>query len=195
MKAVNRIPRQVLRCSLSPLSAPCLRFTHSSKNILEKSNDDLSLVDTAGKKATLSDLLKNKTVVLFGVPGAFTPVCTSKHVPSFLYNADKIKSLGVDDIYCVSVNDHFVMRAWANAMQIDDKIKMYADPAAAFTSMIGMEIDLSSSLGGTRSKRYSAIVKNGVITSHNVEQTLATADTTDAKNIITQLEEDTNKKS
>ncbi len=108
-------------------------------------------------------------VVLFAVPGAFTPTCSSKHLPGFVEKADEFKAKGVDTIACVSVNDAFVMDAWGKSAGIDGKILMLADGSAEFAKKIGMDIDLFARGLGTRSKRYSMIVENGVVTSLNVE--------------------------
>ncbi len=114
-----------------------------------------------------NELFSGKKVVLFSVPGAFTPTCSQAHLPGFVVNADKIKAKGVDNIICVSVNDSFVMKAWGEASNAEDII-MLADGGAAFTKAIGLEME-TGDFGGVRSQRYSMIVDNGVVTHLNVE--------------------------
>jgi 2-Cys peroxiredoxin 5 len=116
----------------------------------------------------LADLVAGKTVVLFAVPGAYTPGCSNTHLPGYLEQADAIRARGVDEIVCVAVNDAFVMQAWGKAHGADGKVRMLADPGAAFTKAIGLDVE-AAALGGTRSKRYSMIVKDGVVTALNVE--------------------------
>ena len=119
---------------------------------------------------TTEELFGGKKVVLFALPGAFTPTCSAKHVPGFVQNFDAIKGKGVDTIACVSVNDAFVMQAWAEAQGVDGKIVMLADGNGAFTKDIGLDMDASKFGMGPRSQRYSMIVKDGVVTELNVEQ-------------------------
>ncbi len=117
---------------------------------------------------TTEELFAGKKVVLFAVPGAFTPTCSEAHLPGFVVNADKIKAKGVDSIICLSVNDSFVMKAWGEANNAEDLI-MLADGGAAFTKAIGLQME-TGDFGGVRSQRYSMIVENGVVTHLNVEQ-------------------------
>ncbi len=125
-----------------------------------------------GKPApvTTDSLFKGKTVALFALPGAFTPTCSAKHVPGFVQNYDALKAKGVDEIACVSVNDAFVMGAWAKDQQADGKVRMLADGNGDFTRALGLEFDASKFGMGKRSQRYSMIVENGVVTSLNVEE-------------------------
>ena len=117
----------------------------------------------------VEDLTKGKTVAIFGLPGAFTPTCSAKHVPSYLANADALKAGGVDEIWCVSVNDAFVMGAWGRDQKAGGKVRMIADGAGEFTKKLGLEVDLSAGGMGLRSRRYSMLVDNGVVKSLNVE--------------------------
>jgi len=119
---------------------------------------------------TTDQLFKGKTVALFAVPGAFTPTCSVKHVPGFKAHAAEIKAKGVDTIACLSVNDVFVMKAWGENQGVGDDILMLADGNGDFTRAVGLELDGSRFGMGHRSQRYSAIVKDGVITELNVEQ-------------------------
>ncbi|ALS34188.1 hypothetical protein PTRA_a3184 [Pseudoalteromonas translucida KMM 520] len=126
------------------------------------------LTDDGMQTLTNSELFADKKVVLFAVPGAFTPTCSNAHLPEFITLADKIKAKGVDAIYCVSVNDAFVMKAWG-ASQNAQEIAMLADGDASFTKALGLDMN-TAGFGGMRSKRYAMIVENGVVTGLFVEQ-------------------------
>jgi len=119
---------------------------------------------------TTGEIFGGKTVALFAVPGAFTPTCSAKHVPGFKANAAELKAKGVDTIACVSVNDVFVMKAWGADQGVGDDILMLADGNGDFTKAVGLEMDGSKFGMGSRSQRYSMIVKDGVISELNVEQ-------------------------
>jgi len=165
------------------------RFFSTSVGKTIKGEKDVTLTDTAGTKVALDNIFANKKVVVIGVPGAFSGVCSTKHLPPFLTNSKKIKEKGVDDIIVVSVNDHFVMNAWANTLKAEDKVKLYADPTAKFTKLVGLDVDVSSSpFGNTRSKRYSLIVDNGKVTHENVEKALGDVDQASAEGVLKQLE-------
>jgi peroxiredoxin len=110
-----------------------------------------------------------KTVVIFGLPGAFTPTCSAKHVPGYVAESGALKAAGVDEIWCVSVNDAFVMRAWAHDQHTDGKVRMMADGSADFAKATGLTLDLTSRGMGLRSQRYSMLVQDGVVRSLNVE--------------------------
>ncbi|HTU65386.1 MAG TPA: peroxiredoxin [Steroidobacteraceae bacterium] len=118
---------------------------------------------------TTDQLFKGKTVVLFSVPGAFTPTCDAKHLPGYVENAAAIKAKGVDTIACMAVNDVFVMGAWGKHSNVGDDVLMLADGNGDFTKAIGLELDGSRFGMGQRSQRYSMIVKDGVVTELNVE--------------------------
>jgi peroxiredoxin len=122
------------------------------------------------KTMSTAELFGGKTVALFAVPGAFTPTCSAKHLPSFKENADALKAKGVDEIACTSVNDHFVMSAWAKDQGVSQDIKMLADGSGDFARAIGLDADFSKFGMGPRSKRYSMIVKDGVVQQLNVEE-------------------------
>ncbi len=121
------------------------------------------------KDITTDEIFKGKKVVLFAVPGAFTPTCSAKHLPGFVQNVAAIKAKGVDTIACVAVNDAFVMGAWGKAQSTDGKVEMLADGNATFTKELGLEMDGSGFGLGTRSKRYAMIVQDGVVKALNVE--------------------------
>jgi peroxiredoxin len=116
------------------------------------------------------ELFNGKKVVLFAVPGAFTPLCSGQHLPGFINNADAILAKGVDTIVCLSVNDAFVMGAWGEAQGAGDKVRMVADGNGEFTAAMGLEMDGSGFGLGSRSQRYAMIVDNGVISQLNVEE-------------------------
>jgi peroxiredoxin (alkyl hydroperoxide reductase subunit C) len=121
------------------------------------------------KEVTTDDLFKGK-VVMFAVPGAFTPTCSAKHMPGFIQNFDAIKAKGVDSVVCMSVNDPFVMGAWAKDQGVEGRIVMLADGSAAFTKALGLELDLVARGLGTRSQRFALIAQDGVVTHLAVEQ-------------------------
>ncbi len=110
-----------------------------------------------------------KTIALFALPGAFTPTCSAKHVPGYLENFAAFKEAGVDEIWCVSVNDAFVMGAWARDQKTAGKVRMLADGSATFAQATGLTLDLSSKGMGLRSNRYSMLVKDGKVASLNIE--------------------------
>ena len=119
-------------------------------------------VDTAAATA-------GKTIALFALPGAFTPTCSAKHVPGYVQHAEAFRAAGVDEIWCVSVNDAFVMGAWAKDQQTQGKVRMLGDGSAEFAKATGLTLDLTARGMGLRSNRYSMLVKNGVVTALNVE--------------------------
>jgi glutaredoxin/glutathione-dependent peroxiredoxin len=110
-----------------------------------------------------------KTIALFGLPGAFTPTCSAKHVPGYVEKFDALKAAGVDEIWCVSVNDAFVMGAWARDQKTGTKVRMLADGDAAFTKATGLTLDLTGKGLGLRSNRYSMLVKDGKVATLNIE--------------------------
>jgi len=125
--------------------------------------------DPSGK-VEVDQLVKGKKVIIFGVPGAFTPGCSKTHLPGYITDADKIRSKGIDEIICVSVNDPFVQAAWGENQKAAGKVRMLADPTAAFTTALGLDFaGAAAVLGGVRSKRYSIIVDDGKVTQVNVE--------------------------
>jgi peroxiredoxin len=117
----------------------------------------------------VEDLVKGKKVVIFGLPGAFTPTCSAKHVPSYLADYDKLKAKGVDEIICISVNDPFVMGAWARDQKSNGKVRMMADGSAAYTKALGLDLDLTARGMGMRCQRFSMLVDDGVVKTLNIE--------------------------
>jgi glutaredoxin/glutathione-dependent peroxiredoxin len=121
------------------------------------------------KEVSTDDFFKGKKVVLFAVPGAFTPTCSAKHVPGFVQNDAALKAKGVDAVACLSVNDAFVMGAWGKDQKSDGKVVMLADGNGDFTRAVGLELDATANGLGKRSKRYAMVVENGVVKTLNVE--------------------------
>jgi glutaredoxin/glutathione-dependent peroxiredoxin len=117
----------------------------------------------------VKEAAKGKTIAVFALPGAFTPTCSAKHVPGFVQKFDELKKAGVDEIWCLSVNDAFVMGAWARDQKTDGKVRMLADGSAEFAKATGLTLDLTARGMGVRSNRYSMLVKDGKVASLNVE--------------------------
>ncbi|OWG13697.1 peroxiredoxin [Delftia sp. K82] len=117
----------------------------------------------------LPEAAAGKTIAVFAVPGAFTPTCSAKHVPGFVEQAEAFKAAGVDEIWCLSVNDAFVMGAWARDQKTNGKVRMLADGDAAFAKATGLTLDLNGKGLGLRSNRYSMLVKDGKVATLNVE--------------------------
>lgn len=136
---------------------------------------------------TTDELFKGKRVVLFAVPGAFTPTCTLNHLPGYLENRDAILSRGIDDIAVIAVNDWHVMGAWAQASGGMGKIHFLSDWDGSFTKALGLDVDLSAAGLGVRSKRYSMLVENGTVKSLNVEESPGQATVSSAAAMIEQL--------
>ena len=121
------------------------------------------------KEVSTDDFFKGKKVVLFAVPGAFTPTCSAKHVPGFVQNDAALKAKGVDAVACLSVNDAFVMGAWGKDQKTEDKVIMLADGSGDFTRAVDLELDATKGGLGKRSQRYSMLVDNGVVKALHVE--------------------------
>ncbi|XP_068600601.1 peroxiredoxin-5, mitochondrial [Brachionichthys hirsutus] len=158
--------------------AQCVRLLRGSAcaKMPIKVGDSLPAVEvhegTPGKKVSMDQLFKGKKGVLFAVPGAFTPGCSKTHLPGFVQQAEDLRSKGIEEIVCISVNDAFVMAAWGKEHAADGKVRMLADPTGAFTQAVDLLIDggdIVQALGNKRSKRYSMIVEDGVVKKINVE--------------------------
>ena len=126
-----------------------------------------------------------KTIAVFGLPGAFTPTCSAKHVPGYVQHFDDFKAAGVDEIWCVSVNDSFVMGAWGREQKTAGKVRMMADGSAAFTNATGLTLDLTARGMGVRSQRFSMLVKDGVVKALNIEAP-GKFEVSDAKTLVDQ---------
>ena len=128
------------------------------------------LIDGEPQTSKIRDILGNGKVVLFGLPGAFTSTCSKLHLPGYVGNADKIKSKGIEKIFCLSVNDPFVMNAWGEANNAGGKITMLSDPYLLFTKAIGAEVDRNSKGMGIRSNRYAMVIQNLEVVNIQVEK-------------------------
>jgi peroxiredoxin len=146
----------------------------------------MQMKDGGPKPVTTSELFDGKKVVLFALPGAFTPTCSAKHLPGFIQNAEAIHAKGVDTIACLSVNDAFVMGAWGDNQGAGNKVVMLADGNGDFTRALGLEMDASKFGMGQRSKRYAMIVDNGVVKVLDVEEPGAFS-VSSAEHVIKQL--------
>ncbi len=124
------------------------------------------------KDIELSTLMANRKIILFGLPGAYTPVCSTSHLPGYVAQAEALKAEGTAEIACISVNDPFVMSAWGAQHGVEGKVLMLCDPEAVFTRSIGMELDLKHIGLGERSQRYSMVVEDGVVREINVEKSI-----------------------
>lgn len=132
------------------------------------------------------DIFKGKKVVLFGLPGAFTPTCSAKHLPGFVAHADAIKAKGVDTIVCMAVNDAFVMGAWGKDQNVGDRVMMVSDGDADLTAAAGLELDLTGRGLGMRCQRFAMIVEDGVVKSLSIDPPGA-FEATAAEKILAQL--------
>jgi glutaredoxin/glutathione-dependent peroxiredoxin len=129
-----------------------------------------------------------KKIAIFGLPGAYTPTCSAKHVPGYVEKADALKAAGVDEIWCVSVNDAFVMGAWAREQRTGDKVRMLADGSAEFAKASGLTLDLTTRGMGLRSNRYSMLVVDGVVKTLNIEGP-GKFEVSDADTLLTQAKQ------
>jgi len=117
----------------------------------------------------VADMVSGKKIAVFGLPGAFTPTCSAQHVPGYVRNADALKAKGIDEIWCVSVNDAFVMGAWGRDQKAGGKVRMMADGSAEFARVLGLELDLTARGMGVRCQRFSMVLDNGVVSQLNIE--------------------------
>jgi peroxiredoxin (alkyl hydroperoxide reductase subunit C) len=122
------------------------------------------------KETSTEEIFGGKRVVLFAVPGAFTPTCSARHLPGYLEHSDAFRTKGIDTVACLAVNDHFVMGAWAKDQGVDGRLLMLADGVGAFTRALGLELDLTGRGLGVRSQRYAMLVEDGTIKSLSVER-------------------------
>jgi peroxiredoxin len=122
------------------------------------------------KPVNTAEAAKGKRIVIFGLPGAYTPTCSAKHVPGYVGNLDALKARGIDEIWCVSVNDAYVMAAWGRDQGAIGKVRMLGDGSADLTKKLGLDADLSKSGMGIRARRFSLLVEDGVVKQVNVEQ-------------------------
>uniref|UniRef100_A0A7S2UXP0 Thioredoxin domain-containing protein n=1 Tax=Fibrocapsa japonica TaxID=94617 RepID=A0A7S2UXP0_9STRA len=173
--------------------SPSLSF-HASSLAMVAEGDKIPLdgvfqllADGKPSELPASELFAGKKVAICGLPGAFTPTCSNTHLPGFIEVAEDIKAKGVDTVCCISVNDPFVMGAWGKQLGADDKVTMLADGGAAFAKATGLDFD-TGSFGGTRLKRLSMLVDDGVISKLNVEDGSAFTDISSAETLLGQIE-------
>ncbi|MFT6558142.1 MULTISPECIES: peroxiredoxin [Sneathiella] len=145
----------------------------------------MEMTGSGPAKLSVEEIFGGKTVALFAVPGAYTPTCSAKHLPGFVDNLESLKSKGVDEVICLSVNDPFVMAAWGQA-QAAGEVRMLADPDAAFTKAMSVEFDASGAGLGVRSRRYSMLVEDGTVKQLNLEET-GGFEVSDAETLLGQL--------
>jgi peroxiredoxin len=148
-------------------------------------------VETAGcslgpNTFSVQDLTRGKKIAIFGLPGAFTPTCSAKHVPGYLEQYAALRAKGVDEIWCFAVNDAFVMGAWGREQKVGGKIRMMADGSGAYTRQLGLEFDLNAGGLGMRCQRFSMLVENGVVRRLNIENA-GKYEVSDARTLLAQL--------
>jgi peroxiredoxin len=134
----------------------------------------------------MSELVKGKRIALFALPGAYTPTCSARHLPGYVEKAAELKQK-VDEIWCVSVNDAFVMGAWGRENNATGSVRMMADGGAEFTKAVGMDLDLTARGLGVRSKRYSMLIEDGVVKTVNLEEAPGGMDVSDAETMLKQV--------
>ena len=143
--------------------------------------------DNVVKKIDTNSLFKDQKVIMFGVPGAFTKVCSAKHLPSYVRNFNEVKKKGISKIICLSVNDPNVLKAWGEAHNVGDKILMLGDPYCTFTKLIGAEIDRTTKGLGMRSSRYTMLIENGIATKIKEESDAGTCEISAAENFLKEI--------
>ncbi len=147
----------------------------------------MHLTDAGPAPISTEELFGGKTVALFAVPGAFTPTCSNQHLPGFIEKSEELRDAGVDTIVCMSVNDAFVMGAWGQQQGANGKVMMVGDGNAELTQKMGLSVDSSGFGMGTRSARFSMIVRDGVLETLNIEQNPGQAVDSGAENLLSQL--------
>ena len=145
------------------------------------------LVDGEPQRGKLREIIGNGKIVMFGLPGAFTSTCSKLHLPGFVLNADKIKAKGIKNIFCLSVNDPYVMNGWGEINNTENKITMLSDPYLMFTKAIGAEVDRNAKGMGIRSNRYLMIIENFIVVNMHVEKETKECSLTSAENLINNL--------
>ncbi|CAK9795942.1 Peroxiredoxin-5, mitochondrial [Anthophora quadrimaculata] len=166
------IKRAIFAGERSSFSCLTRAFRVSSQNMVIAVGDKLPAIDlfedTPANKVNLAKIAAGKKIVVFAVPGAFTPGCSKTHLPGYVQKAADLKSKGIAEIFCIAINDPFVMAAWGKEHAAEGKVRMLADPAGQFTDALELSVDLPV-LGGKRSKRYSMVLEDGVVKELNIE--------------------------
>ena len=139
------------------------------------------------KEVLIKDIISQDKVILFGLPGAFTPTCSAKHLPGFINSMSVIKDKGIKKVICISVNDPFVMDAWGKSHDVQEKIVMLGDSMGEFTKNIGAELDLKARGLGIRSKRYTMLIEGGVVKKITEEEVAGKCEVTAAENFLKQI--------
>ena len=139
------------------------------------------------KEVSIKEIVGDGKVILFGLPGAFTPTCSAKHLPGFIITIDKLKEKGIKKVICISVNDPFVMDAWGKTHNVQDKILMVADSKGEFTKNIGAELNLSNRGLGIRSNRYTMLVEKGNVVKISEEEVAGKCEVTAAENFLKEI--------
>jgi peroxiredoxin len=151
-------------------------------------NEDIFIIENGEPiKKKITELLGNKKIVLFGLPGAYTSVCSAKHLPGYVNNYDKYKAKGIDSIICLSVNDPFVMDAWGKSHNVENKIIMIGDPFLKFTKSIGAVVDKSARGLGIRSNRYTMLIDNLKVVKLQEEKDVGSCEISAAENFLNLL--------
>ena len=145
------------------------------------------LIDGEPQKSNLREIIGNAKIILFGLPGAFTSTCSKLHLPGFVANADKIKAKGIEQIFCLSVNDPYVMNGWGEINNTTGKIKMLSDPYLLFTKAIGAEVDRNAKGMGIRSNRYLIVIENFTVVNIHEEKETKECGLTSAENLLNNL--------
>ena len=145
------------------------------------------LIDGEPQKSNLREIVGNGKIVLFGLPGAFTSTCSRLHLPGFVAHAENIKAKGIENIFCISVNDPYVMNGWGEINNTGDKIKMLSDPYLSFTKSIGAEVDRNAKGMGIRSNRYLMVIKNFTVVNIHEEKETKECGLTSAENLLNNL--------
>ena len=145
------------------------------------------LIDGEPQKSNLREIIGNGKIVLFGLPGAFTSTCSKLHLPGFVAHADEIKAKGIEHIFCLSVNDPYVMNGWGEINNTEDKIRMLSDPYLVFTKAIGAEVDRNAKGMGIRSNRYLMVIENFTVIEIHEEEETKECGLTSAENLLNNL--------
>ena len=145
------------------------------------------IVEKEPKEISIKQIIENEKIILFGLPGAFTPTCSSKHLPGFINSTEEIKKKNIKKVICISVNDPFVMNAWGNAHNVQDKIIMLADSKGDFTRRIGAQKDLSHRGLGLRSGRYTMLIDEGLVKKISEEEIPGKCEVTAAANFLREI--------